>query len=201
MRALMFLPVLAMLGGCNWVMNISGLAADANKAIGASCRQTGRSLELCYQRNAEADKAQVYAGWREMHEYMVKNKLETMEPLPDELPASVPVVAAAKEAIPPAEASAEKKNDTAGASGGEIKPAVTGPRPLTSAEADEMVKNDPQVEAVLSTIRNEEKSRVKPSGPSADEKRILDLVNQETGKAPASGAEDSFGKPAAVVKK
>ena len=34
MRAYLLLPALLLLGGCNWVMNVSGLAAEANKAIG-----------------------------------------------------------------------------------------------------------------------------------------------------------------------
>src|SRR5574343_1340715 len=89
MRAYLLLPALALLTGCNWVMNVSGLAAESNKAIGASCRQTGRSLEECYNRNPDADKAQIFAGWREMHEYMSNNKLETVAPPPDPVPPPV----------------------------------------------------------------------------------------------------------------
>ncbi|XLM19688.1 hypothetical protein MKD33_13620, partial [Chromobacterium piscinae] len=64
------------------VNSVTGLTKDSDKAVGAACRQTGRSLEECYQRNPNADKASIYAGWREMNEYMAKNKLETMAPPP-----------------------------------------------------------------------------------------------------------------------
>lgn len=196
MRAYLLLPVLGLLAGCNWVMNVSGLAANANKAIGAACRQTGRSLEACYARNPEADKAQVYAGWREMQEYMVKNKLDTMTPPPDPeppAPASAPAAAPppSEHGDKPAAEGAQKKSDPAQ---GAIKPGHT---PLTSAEADEMVKNDPQVEAILSTIRKQDKAEAKPVGPSSAEKRLLGLIKEQEAPPPA---EESLGKPAPAKK-
>lgn len=51
------------------------------KAIGSSCRQAGRALEDCYQINPKAPKAAIFAGWREMEEYMRENKLEEVKPL------------------------------------------------------------------------------------------------------------------------
>lgn len=199
MRAYLLLPALAMLGGCNWVMNVSGLAAEANKAVGAACRQTGRSLEACYARNPEADKAQIYAGWREMHEYMAKNKLETMDPPPEpppELSAPLAAVDSSGAKAKVAEHAAQKKNEPAVAS---LAP-LAKRHPLTSAEADELARNDPQVEAILSTIRRNEQP-AKPSGPSPAEQRLLSLINEQSAPPAAAGQEDSFGKPAAVVKK
>lgn len=198
MRAYLLLPALALLSGCNWVMNVSGLAAEANKAIGAACRQTGRSLETCYTRNPDADKAQIYAGWREMHEYMAKNKLDTMEP-PPEPDLSAPLAAVDSSSAKAAEHAAQKKNEPAVAS---LAP-LAKRHPLTSAEADELARNDPQVEAILSSIRRHEKSeaKLKPSGPSPAEKRLLSLINEQSAPPATAGQEDSFGRPAAVVKK
>lgn len=53
------------------------------KAIGAGCRHAGRSVEVCYGNNKRADKAAVFAGWREMNDYMRENKIEAMPPPPE----------------------------------------------------------------------------------------------------------------------
>lgn len=44
-------------------------------AIGGACRHAGRSLEDCYALNPGADKAAVFAGWREMNDYMMQYQL------------------------------------------------------------------------------------------------------------------------------
>lgn len=54
--------------------------ADA-KAIGSACRHAMRAIEDCYVLNPKADKASVFAGWREMDEYMRENKLEGVAPV------------------------------------------------------------------------------------------------------------------------
>jgi hypothetical protein len=46
------------------------------KAIGGACRHGLRSIEDCYTLNKGINKAFIYAGWREMDEYMRENKLE-----------------------------------------------------------------------------------------------------------------------------
>ena len=48
------------------------------KAIGGACRHAARSIEQCYELNRRADKAAVFAGWREMNDYMRENQLEPM---------------------------------------------------------------------------------------------------------------------------
>jgi hypothetical protein len=53
---------------------------DEGKAIGGACRHAGRGLEDCYRLNPEAGKSAVYAGWKEMNEYMVKNNMQAVEP-------------------------------------------------------------------------------------------------------------------------
>jgi hypothetical protein len=50
------------------------------KAIGGACRHAGRPIEDCYTLNRRADKAAVFAGWREMNDYMRENKIEAVTP-------------------------------------------------------------------------------------------------------------------------
>ena len=57
------------------------LQADS-KAVGGACRNAGRAIEDCYAMNKKADKAAVFAGWREMNDYMRENKIEAVAPLP-----------------------------------------------------------------------------------------------------------------------
>lgn len=50
------------------------------KAIGSACRHAGRALEDCFALNTTAQKASVFAGWREMNDYMAQNKIENVKP-------------------------------------------------------------------------------------------------------------------------
>jgi hypothetical protein len=84
LSAVLFLTALASTG-CNL---FGGESADAvaarregdGKAIGGACRHAGRAIEDCYTLNRRAEKASVYAGWREMNDYMRENKLEPVLP-------------------------------------------------------------------------------------------------------------------------
>ena len=76
--------LLLSLGACERLSNAldlpdpqktAALAEAEGKAIGGACRQTGRSLEDCYALNAKAQKAAIFAGWREMNDYMTQNNL------------------------------------------------------------------------------------------------------------------------------
>lgn len=51
------------------------------KAVGSACRHAMRAIEDCYVLNPKADKSSVFAGWREMDEYMRENKLEGVAPV------------------------------------------------------------------------------------------------------------------------
>ena len=92
---------LSQLAGCDMLGIESGTAAVARKeaegkAIGSACRQAIRAIEDCYTLYPKAPKASVFAGWREMDEYMRENKLEGIVPV---IPRKVPgAVAAASEA-------------------------------------------------------------------------------------------------------
>lgn len=71
-----------LLAGC--LDQVPGLGPDPRtvireneaKAIGSACRHAMRGIEDCYTLNAKAPKAMVFAGWKEMDEYMRENKLE-----------------------------------------------------------------------------------------------------------------------------
>lgn len=77
---MVLLTLLGLLSACD----IPGMGPDpriaqreANaKAIGGACRFGLRSIEDCYQLNEGAAKADVFAGWKEMDQYMRENKIE-----------------------------------------------------------------------------------------------------------------------------
>jgi len=76
----------SLLAGCD-LLGIEGASATAErksaegKAVGAACRHAGRAIEDCYALNKKAEKASIYAGWREMDDYMRENKLEPVPPV------------------------------------------------------------------------------------------------------------------------
>jgi hypothetical protein len=97
---LVLLPLL--LSACDQLGIESATAVSARreaegKAIGSGCRLSGRSLEVCYTTNKKADKAAVFAGWREMNDYMRENKIDVMPP-PPEPPKPPPAPADGEEA-------------------------------------------------------------------------------------------------------
>jgi hypothetical protein len=76
---------LLMLSGCDQlgIESASAIAAqreNEGKAIGGACRHAGRAIEDCYVLNRKADKAAVFAGWREMNDYMRENKIDPVAP-------------------------------------------------------------------------------------------------------------------------
>jgi hypothetical protein len=80
--------LLAALSGCDQlgIESATGIAARKEaegKAIGGGCRHAARSLESCYSQNKRADKAAVFAGWREMNDYMRENKIDAMPGAPE----------------------------------------------------------------------------------------------------------------------
>jgi hypothetical protein len=89
--ALLIAPMaalLAALSGCDQlgIESATGIAARKEaegKAIGGGCRHAARSLESCYSQNKRADKAAVFAGWREMNDYMRENKIDAMPGPPE----------------------------------------------------------------------------------------------------------------------
>ncbi|HZF79583.1 MAG TPA: hypothetical protein VEZ89_07305 [Rubrivivax sp.] len=89
--------LLAGLAGCDQLGVESAATAAARreaegKAVGGGCRHAARSVEQCYEQNKRADKAAIFAGWREMNDYMRENKIEPQPPAVE--PAAVEVAAA-----------------------------------------------------------------------------------------------------------
>lgn len=89
LRLLAPLLALLLLTGCEQVNQRLGLEDPAKKearmeaegkAVGSGCRQSGRAIEDCYSLYNWLPKAAVFAGWREMNDYMLANKLEEVEP-------------------------------------------------------------------------------------------------------------------------
>jgi hypothetical protein len=72
-----------------------------SKAIGGACRHAGRAIEDCYALNKKADKGSVFAGWREMNDYMRENKIDEVRPQLKAGPAAEPPVPAADEDAKP----------------------------------------------------------------------------------------------------
>ena len=79
----------ALLAGCDMIGGALGIespekvaaAREAEgKAVGGACRHAGRAIEDCYTMNKKAEKAAVFAGWRDMNDYMRENKIEPVTP-------------------------------------------------------------------------------------------------------------------------
>jgi type IV secretory pathway VirB10-like protein len=76
------------LGACDYVASFTKPkqtpeeAKAEGVALGAGCRQAGQSLEDCYQRNPDKLKAGIFAGWKDMHEYMAAKNIQTIVPPP-----------------------------------------------------------------------------------------------------------------------
>jgi hypothetical protein len=84
-RLFLITPLLVLLVGCDQLGIESPAVAAARreadgKAVGAACRQGGRALEDCFNLNRKTDKASIYAGWREMDDYMRENKMQVVTP-------------------------------------------------------------------------------------------------------------------------
>ena len=126
------------LTGCDQISQRLGMEDPAAKearlepearAVGSACRHSGRAIEDCYAIYGWLPKAGIYAGWREMDEYMRQNQIETIAPqLPppeppgaqrkkrktaEEAPAAPPAEEPAAAAPPPASAPAATAPATA----------------------------------------------------------------------------------------
>ena len=109
-----------LLAGCDMIGGALGIESPEKvaavreadgKAIGGACRHAGRAIEDCYALNKKAEKAAVFAGWRDMNDYMRENKIESVTP-----------VLAAQPATQVAKVAAE--GDEAKSSGDAEKPAA-----------------------------------------------------------------------------
>ena len=74
-----------LLAGCDMlgiesVEKVAAAREADGKAIGGACRHAGRAIEDCYTIYRKADRAAVFAGWRDMNDYMRENKIEPVAP-------------------------------------------------------------------------------------------------------------------------
>ena len=74
-----------LLAGCDQLgleaASVTAARVEADgKAVGAACRHGGRAIEDCFTLNRKVDKAAIYAGGREMDDYMRENKIEAVPP-------------------------------------------------------------------------------------------------------------------------
>ncbi|ATE59137.1 hypothetical protein [Thauera sinica] len=97
---LLLLALLPLAAGCDQLSDALDLpnprkAEAEGRAVGSACRHAGRSLEDCYALNPGAEKAAVFAGWREMNDYMMEHKLEVV-------PSQIPPASGRQAAVPEA---------------------------------------------------------------------------------------------------
>lgn len=119
LRPLLLLAIPFVLAGCDQLglepASVTAARVEADgKAVGAACRHGGRAIEDCFTLNKRVDKAAIYAGWREMDDYMRENKLEAVAPTlgapvrKADADDAAPDAATAKAADKPAKAAAAK---------------------------------------------------------------------------------------------
>jgi hypothetical protein len=104
----LLLAAAGLLGGCDMLgiespEKIAAAREADGRAIGGACRHAGRAIEDCYTIYRKADRAAVFAGWRDMNDYMRENKLEPVAPqLAAQAGQAQPAAPAAPVAKPPA---------------------------------------------------------------------------------------------------
>lgn len=118
-RNLLLAPLCGLLvGGCDQLglelpAQVAAAKEAEGRAIGSACRHSGRALEDCYTLNPKAQKAAVFAGWRDMDAYMRENSIEIVAPT---VPRPEPVTKKKKtpeEGEPKAEEAPAEKKDAA----------------------------------------------------------------------------------------
>ncbi len=80
----LILVLALLLGGCDLIDQLMADPKAAQresdaKAIGGGCRHGLRSIEDCYAMNEKASKSAIFAGWKDMDQYMRDNKIEGVE--------------------------------------------------------------------------------------------------------------------------
>jgi len=96
--------IAALLGGCEQlgIPDPAKTAAQAEadgKAVGSACRHAGRAIEDCFTLNPSAPRAAVFAGWKDMNDYMAEKEITEVAPqLPPPPPPGTKPAAKAKHA-------------------------------------------------------------------------------------------------------
>lgn len=85
LRSISLIALIATLSACD-LLGIPDPAKEAahkdseGKAIGGACRHAGRALEDCFALNPTAPKDSIFAGWKDMNDYMAQNKIDVVKP-------------------------------------------------------------------------------------------------------------------------
>jgi len=144
-----------LLSGCDLISQRLGIEdpqqkeakADAEgRAVGSACRQSGRAIEDCYSVYRWLPKASIFAGWREMNDYMQSNNLGIVEPK-----------------LPPPPGPNDGKKKAGAAEGKADEKAAAKPDGAESAKAD--TKHEAKTDA-----KGETKTEKKPGEPSEAKK-------------------------------
>jgi len=85
MKSGFWLVCLLALAGCDQLKERAGIvdpfkAEAEGKALGSACRHAGWGPEDCYRLHPDASKSAMFAGWKEMNEYMMKNNMQAQPP-------------------------------------------------------------------------------------------------------------------------
>jgi hypothetical protein len=75
----------ALVSGCDMLgiespERVQAIREADGKAVGGACRHAGRAIEDCYAIYKKADRAAIFAGWRDMNDYMRENKIDAVAP-------------------------------------------------------------------------------------------------------------------------
>jgi hypothetical protein len=127
----------ALLAGCDMLgiespEKVAAAREAEGKAVGSACRHAGRAIEDCYTLNRRIDKAAIFAGWRDMNDYMRENKIDTVPPV---LLAQAPRPAPEPKPEPKADAKIDAKAADAKAADVEVEKAIAKPRPKDTKAA------------------------------------------------------------------
>jgi hypothetical protein len=133
--ALSLVSVAALLGGCDMLgiespEKVAAAREAEGKAVGGACRHAGRAIEDCYTLNRRVDKASIFAGWRDMNDYMRENKIEPVAP--------VLVAQVSTKSVPDGKTDAAKSAD---AKGVDAKPAEPDVPPADKAATKPKAKD------------------------------------------------------------
>jgi hypothetical protein len=76
----------SLLSGCDMLgiespEKVAAAREAEGRAVGGACRHAGRAIEDCYTLNRRVDKAAIFAGWRDMNDYMRENKIDPVAPV------------------------------------------------------------------------------------------------------------------------
>jgi len=127
----------ALLAGCDMLgiespEKVAAAREAEGRAVGGACRHAGRAIEDCYTLNRRIDKAAIFAGWRDMNDYMRENKIDTVPPV---LLAQAPRPAPEPKPEPKADAKIEVKAGDAKSADVEVEKAISKPKPKDTKAA------------------------------------------------------------------